>query len=605
MIRTSLLALALALAAGQASADDLSDLVDRYVAWRGGAAFERADTVRVKGEIETVGLKGAFERASDSSRSRQSVDVGVFRSTSAFDANAGWTTNVSGQIEDASATAVEQARRARLLAFDDALRGQGGATVALLGTETRDGKSWSVVRVSFGDSDTYDHFIDPATGALHGVRVVQDRRESFVRYAEWRTVDGVRVPFFEDTDSEFDGMDSKARVTEVKIGTPLDAALFARPADPRIYAFAAGKRSTGLLDFEFFNGNRIYIPSRVEGTETQVLLDSGAEATVLDKKFAEKLGLKLEGDIAAVGTGGQQQASFASGVDIQIGDMTLKNLTVAVIDLSAIEAQLNHPLPVILGKEVFNQLVVDLDFVARKIGFHEPAGFVPPLGATAVPVKEEGGLRAVQVSIEGDAPAWSDFDLGNGSPLIVYPAYWEPRKLLDGRPSSKTLAGAVGGLKQQNVTTLRTLSFGGATFRDVPAILTEAGASAVDSDRTLGNLGLPILSRFRLIADYPQDRLYLVPLADQVPLPFRKERSGMVTRAAGDRFVIQNVWPGSPAEAAGLKPGDEIVSVDGKPAVVAFSAAEFAALRNSQAGRTVELGLADGARKRITLRDYF
>jgi hypothetical protein len=46
MIRTPVLALALAVSAGAARADDLSDLVDRYIAWRGGSAFEQLQTIQ-------------------------------------------------------------------------------------------------------------------------------------------------------------------------------------------------------------------------------------------------------------------------------------------------------------------------------------------------------------------------------------------------------------------------------------------------------------------------------------------------------------------------------------------------------------------------------
>ena len=52
---------------------------------------------------------------------------------------------------------------------------------------------------------------------------------------------------------------------------------------------------------------------------------------------------------------------------------------------------------------------------------------------------------------------------------------------------------------------------GGALFRDVPTILMPATGGAGDTGRVGGNLGFPVLSRFRFSVDYAHDRLWLVP----------------------------------------------------------------------------------------------
>ena len=70
-----------------------------------------------------------------------------------------------------------------------------GAADRYLGTETRDGRPWGVIRVSFGDEDSYDAFIDPATGELDGC-ILENRKGRFWNsFYDWRVVDGVRVPF--------------------------------------------------------------------------------------------------------------------------------------------------------------------------------------------------------------------------------------------------------------------------------------------------------------------------------------------------------------------------------------------------------------------------
>lgn len=603
MIRAILTALVL-LASSPVQAGELDDIVDRYLAWRGGRAFAEARAIHLRGSLTIVGGDaGEFERWVELDRNRERMAAGPMRVDAGFEAASGWRVNLSGQVEDAGAAEAETARRLRLLAFDEAFR--GGAVLSLAPSEVLDGREFAVVRAGFGDADAFDHFIDPATGELAAVRATINRRTAITRFGDWRLVEGVRIAFREDTDQTGGTGLTEAVVTFADVDPVLDDAVFARPRSRSAFAFRGPVRSTGPIVFDFHNNNRIYIPARVNGVETVVLLDSGAEATVLDQRFAERAGVRTGGRVHAVGTGGRQDAALFEGLDIEIGALVLNDITGAVIDLSGVERLLGRPLPVVLGKEVFNELVVDIDFAARTIAFHDPATFSPPSSAVRLPVLEEDGLRSVALSIEGREPVAVDFDLGNGSPLLVFPAYAQAQGLLQDRPTSKTLSGAVGGQRVSDVATVRSVVFAGVEFRDVPAVFPPPGAGSVDADRTKGNLGLPILSRFRLITDYPQDSLYLVANPDAVGRPFAKDRSGLSAVPEGDRIVVRFVSPGSPAEAAGLKEGDEITSVDGQPVGPVFAPASFAGVRTAEAGRRVVLGLSDGRSVVLTLRDYF
>ena len=44
------------------------------------------------------------------------------------------------------------------------------------------------------------------------------------------------------------------------------------------------------------------------------------------------------------------------------------------------------------------------------------------------------------------------------------------------------------------------------------------------------------------------------------------EMAGGLGLARDSGLIVSDVWPGGPAEAAGLQPGDILVSVDGQPA---------------------------------------
>lgn len=597
----------LALLAGPAAAaDPTAAMIDRYVAWRGGPAFERATGVHAAGEATDGRFGGPAERWITPGRGRDRVAFGALTTDSAYGPDGAWTVTLSGQVEAPSAAEAESARRRDLLVFDDALRGVGGASVSLAATEVFDGAPVSVLHVTFGGPDAYDLLIDPATGALKAERRLEDGRTILVRYDDWRTVEGVRMPFVETLEEAGDPIRRRLTFTAMDIDPVVAPTVWSRPADRAVASFAPGVRATAPLPFEFFLGSRIYIPATVAGRATHVLLDSGAETTVLDSRFADAAGIKVSGVVTAIGTGGRQEAQLASGVTIRIGEVELKDLTVALVDLSAIEQMIGRPIPVILGKEVLNALTVDLDFQGRTIAFEDPARFTPPAGAVEVPVTSANGIRSVPVSIEGGPPVQVDFDLGNGSAFLAYSAWWKPAGTLsDGRPVSQTLSGAIGGLKTRSIASLRSVTFAGMTFRNVPTVFFDDDGQSAESNRTLGNIGMPILSRFRLTTDYSRNRLFLTPLPDAATRPFARNRAGVLARPARDgKAEILLIAPGSPAEAAGLKTGETITAVNGL-ALTGDNAQAIGAIRALPAGSSVSFTLSTGETRTVVLKDYF
>jgi hypothetical protein len=602
-MRSVIGALALLAFAGPAGADDLSDAVQRYVAWRGGPAFQAATGLHVRGTVDNGRHQGTLERRIEPGRLMERMNIGSATLHRGLVGDAGWTVTLSGQVEDAGAAAADEAARRRLATFDDALDGKHG-TVTLAPDETLDGKPVQVVRVAFNARDRYELLLDPATGALAAERTVEEGAATLTRLADWRMVEGVRMPFRQVARTAEDPIVITTVLTSVDIDPKPDAKAFARPAARKIYAFPAGLARTAPLGFELFAGTRIVIPTSVNGVATQSMLDSGAESTVLDRAFAERLGIKPTGLVAALGTGGRDVADLASGVTLRIGDVELRDMTVALMDLSPIAAAIGRPLPVVLGKEVLNALTVQLDFAGKTITFHDPARYRPDPGAVAVPVTNVSGLHAIPASIEGAAPVLMDFDLGNGQPMLVFPTYWKPRAMLSDRPTSKGMSGAVGGIRTRSVATVKTLTLAGVTLHDVPATFGDEDNSAFNTGLTAGNLGMPILSRFELTTDYARHRLLLKPRPDAIDAPFPKDRSGALTRLADGAFVLAVVAPGSPAEAAGLKPGQKIAAVDGRPAAE-LGVAGFTALRTGAAGRTLTLTLDDGRTVPLTLKDYY
>src|SRR3954470_9078107 len=68
------------------------------------------------------------------------------------------------------------------------------------------------------------------------------------------------------------------------------------------------------IPFQLFRGNRILVPARINGHETQVMLDTGASNTTVNRSYAQSIGLPPGFKIQAKGAGGVIEAEFVSGL---------------------------------------------------------------------------------------------------------------------------------------------------------------------------------------------------------------------------------------------------------------------------------------------------
>jgi membrane-associated protease RseP (regulator of RpoE activity) len=138
----------------------------------------------------------------------------------------------------------------------------------------------------------------------------------------------------------------------------------------------------------------------------------------------------------------------------------------------------------------------------------------------------------------------------------------------------------------------------------VPAAFIPQNLVGTKSNVIAGDLGLPILARFRLILDYSHGRLYALPYADAVQAPLPKDRLGLFLNREAAGFAVEFVAPNSPAQAAGFKVGDKIALIDGK-AVQAWPEGALAELRYSATGTNVAFTMVKGSVRLVKLADYF
>ncbi len=486
-------------------------LVDRYIAWRGGDAYVHGKGLHTIGAVDAAGLTGAFEDWESDDDSRNQLDLGGVKIVEVITPHGSWTTNASGQVVD-EPDAYKYAARDPL--GGETLLGAGKAkpSLALRGVETTDGHAWSVLRVTFGDADSYDAFIDPETGALGAVRITEKGQTRFEHYSDWRMVGAVRVAFTTRIEIGDLGVQT-LHVKTAELNPAFDPALFERPLATSRITFADGAGSTGWIDFAPSSEDRVYLPVTVQGEPMTAILDTGATASAVDAGLLTLLQRSASGSFPVPGENGVGAAGVAADIDLGVGGLTLHSLNVAALDIATMKAKSGEPWTAILGDEVFNETVVDLDFPHHRLAFHAPAGYQPPRGALKVALARDGDDRLVPLSLDGGPPVLFVMDTGFTGALRIAPALAARQKLLEGKTSQGVTIGAIGGEATGQIAYVSRVSLAGVSFAAVPALFSDTWPSASYTDRVGGLLGLGLLSRFRVIVDWPHDQLFLIPAA--------------------------------------------------------------------------------------------
>ncbi|HEY9716830.1 MAG TPA: retropepsin-like aspartic protease, partial [Trichormus sp.] len=199
---------------------------------------------------------------------------------------------------------------------------------------------------------------------------------------------------------------------------------------------------------------------------------------------------------------------------LELGDLPLENISVGCTSGSAFTQMHGSRPSGLLGANILKRFLVTIDFEQRKIILADPDNVKIPADAAVIPTKPAMGSLGViidgvidnKLSIPFLVDTGAAFD--NLSSSLVQPLLHDEKLL----PVSKIL-----GLDGQQVDVgaiqFRTLKLGDFvvdkpvfSIASTPAGSTGAG---IITSKTIGILGNPLWSRFKLTIDYRHNRIFL------------------------------------------------------------------------------------------------
>lgn len=276
-------------------------------------------------------------------------------------------------------------------------------------------------------------------------------------------------------------------------------------------AFSDGSASSGWLR----TAGDILVPvvdAAVNGEPVRALIDSGAQATVVDRGLAERLGL-LTGvavPVVAFGVGGAPQTGRAVSFEAQLGVLSIRGLRAAAMDLGVLGALRGSgpPVSLVIGQDVLRTVVLDLDLPHGRLAFHAQGLHVPPAGSISVIARTRGRELFTDIRVE-EVELEVAVDTGlSGTLALSEDVALSTGLLAPGRPMRRIQSLTFGGPTPGREVIAETLEIGDRTLRRAPVSVYARGTPSL---LPAGLLGSGAFRRTRVVLDLGRSRLLLAP----------------------------------------------------------------------------------------------
>lgn len=250
--------------------------------------------------------------------------------------------------------------------------------------------------------------------------------------------------------------------------------------------------------------NRIFITIFISGKPFHFVLDTGG-GIVLEKETAQTLDLNPvpAGDIT--GAGKDPVPSWRAKVDtIAMGAIRIINKEAIVLSLREIKEALHLKyLDGIIGYEIFQRFITEINYADSTVTFYEKDHFNPGSGFEAIPFWIHNGRIPVLKLLVDGREAEMIVDTGDRSSLSLFGPFAEQEKLREKYVLGDTLVTGygLGGPIYAQLLTIGELEINGnLKLQDIiTRIPTIRSGAFYRNDRIKGSIGNGLLKRFKRV----------------------------------------------------------------------------------------------------------
>ena len=391
------------------------------------------------------------------------------------------------------------------------------------------------------------------------------------------------------------------------------------------------------IRFELVN-NLMIIPMEVNGSELSFILDTGVSSSILFNltdqdsiQINEVSTITLKG----LGDGPPIEALKSEHNRFRIGKSNSINQELFVVldrELN-LSTSLGRPVHGIIGYDVFNSFVVEVNYSKKYLRLYRPESFkkekVSKLHEIPIQIQNKKAFVEGVVTLEDDTERQVKLLVDTGSSDAIW-LFQDLEKGLEVPDKNyeellgKGLSGDIHGLR----TKIKAFRIGDYQLIETKAAFPyrESFAHIINLKDRNGSIGGEVLKRFNMVVDYKNERLYLKKNSYYKD-PFQYNMAGIDIQHNGVRLireriadvngkvkseersalgnvqilmeqrtrlslvpeiVVSGIRAGSPADQAGLQQGDIILAVNGKQ-VHEYKLQEVLEMLNEREGKRVRV----------------
>ncbi|MFM2339050.1 MAG: hypothetical protein RL115_2243 [Bacteroidota bacterium] len=294
------------------------------------------------------------------------------------------------------------------------------------------------------------------------------------------------------------------------------------------------------------------------------ILDTGSTGISLDSTTVAYFKLKpVPTERNIKGIGGIKRVSFLYNQSLRLGELKTDSLHFHINDYSLLTAVYGEQIDGIIGYSFISRYILKIDNDSLELSVSAKGSIKYPKGGHLL--KPTINLLAAQdLRVKDNRTIYTRqlFDIGAGLCMIFGREFIDDSLLFD-RKKKKWLkqAEGMGGKIDMELTLLKETKIGPYKFRNVPVYIFDDVNNITNYPYMGGILGNDLMRRFNMIINYASGEIHLLPNR-HFNEPFDYSYTGIELYKVGDIIIAGDVAVGSPAEAAGIKEGDEIVAVN-------------------------------------------
>jgi len=319
----------------------------------------------------------------------------------------------------------------------------------------------------------------------------------------------------------------------------------------------------------FINNGHIIIKIRLnDSAPLNFIFDSGAGATLISKDVSDSLGMLSGARRKNVGVSGEHKVSLIKGIDLHFQDSFLGNINLLSTQTYFEELDNGAKVHGVVGFAILSRYVTEIDNEGKRLLLYNKTDYKYNGYGQSMPIYIVQNLPIIDgnVTMYNGVSFTGQFmvDTGSRSELIISSPTVLKYDIAENIGQHYNLRASIGtSSRRTKMRYGRLASFGISEydFDDIPVALSSDNKGVLSMEFMDGLIGNRLLQRFNLVFDYQKSVLYLEPL--KLESEYSINHTGFTLNFEEGKPMIKNLIDRSPADKAGLRNGDEIISING------------------------------------------